>query len=64
MKHLSIVALCLFSTFASASEIEEVVVKARQVRIVLIKLSENHRQDPVTGQWHYVEEKKEEKTKA
>ena len=64
MKHLAIVALCLFSTIASASEIEEVVVKARQVRIVLIKLSENHSQDPVTGLWHYVEEKKEEKTKA
>ena len=64
MKHLAIVALCLFSTFVSASEIEEVVVKARQVRIVLIKLSENHRQDPATGNWYYVEEKKEEKTKA
>ena len=64
MKHLAIVALCLFSTFASASEIEEVVVKARQVRIVFIKLSENHRQNPLTGDWYYVEEKKEEKTKA
>jgi hypothetical protein len=64
MKHLAIVALCLFSTFASASEIEEVVVKARQVRVVLIKLSENHRQNPITGDWYYVEEKKEEKTKA
>lgn len=64
MKHLAIVALCLFSTFASASEIEEVVVKARQVRVVLIKLSENHRQNPLTGDWYYVEEKKEEKTKA
>ena len=64
MKHLAVVALCLFSTFASASEIEEVVVKARQVRIVFIKLSENHRQNPITGNWHYVEEKKEEKTKA
>jgi len=64
MKHLAVVALCLFSTFASASEIEEVVVKARQVRIVLIKLSENHRQHPITGDWYYVEEKKEEKTKA
>ena len=64
MKHLAIVALCLFSTFASASEIEEVVVKARQVRIVFIKLSENHRQNPITGDWYYVEEKKEEKTKA
>jgi hypothetical protein len=64
MKHLAVVALCLFSTFASASEIEEVVVKARQVRIVFIKLSENHRQNPITGNWYYVEEKKEEKTKA
>jgi len=64
MKHLAVVALCLFSTFASASEIEEVVVKARQVRVVLVKLSENHRQNPLTGDWYYVEEKKEEKTKA
>lgn len=64
MKHLAVVALCLFSTFASASEIEEVVVKARQVRVVLVKLSENHRQNPITGDWYYVEEKKEEKTKA
>ena len=64
MKHLAVVALCLFSTFASASEIEEIVVKARQVRIVFIKLSENHRQNPITGDWYYVEEKKEEKTKA
>ena len=64
MKHLAIVALCLFSSFASASGIEEIVVKARQVRVVLVKLSENHRQDPATGNWYYVEEKKEEKTKA
>ena len=64
MKHLAVVALCLFSSFASASEIEEIVVKARQVRVVLVKLSENHRQDPATGNWYYVEEKKEEKTKA
>jgi len=64
MKHLAVVTLCLFSTFASASEIEEVVVKARQVRVVLVKLSENHRQNPVTGNWYYVEEKKEDKTKA
>ena len=60
MKHLAIVAVCLFSSFASASEIEEVVVKARQVKIVLTKLSENHRQNPVTRNWYYVEEKKEE----
>jgi hypothetical protein len=64
MKHLAIVALCLFSSFTSASEIEEVVVKARQVRIVLVKLSENHRQNPITGNWYYVEQKKEEKTEA
>ena len=59
MKNLAVIALCFFSTFASANEIEEVVVKARQVRIVLVKLSENHVQNPITGHWRYVEVKKE-----
>jgi len=57
MKNLAILALCLVSSFASANEIEEVVVKARQVKIVFEKLAENHRQNPITGNWHYVEEK-------
>jgi hypothetical protein len=57
MKNLAILALCLVSSFASANEIEEVVVKARQVKIVFQKLAENHRQNPITGNWHYVEEK-------
>jgi hypothetical protein len=57
MKNLAILALCLVSSFASANEIEEVVVKARQVKIVFQKLVENHRQNPITGNWHYVEEK-------
>ena len=60
MKNLAVMALCFLSTFASATEIEEVVVKARQVRIVLVKLSENHVQNPITKNWRYVEEKKEE----
>jgi len=57
MKNLAILALCLVSSFASANEIEEVVVKARPVKIVSEKLAENHRQNPITGNWHYVEEK-------
>ena len=57
MKNLAILALCLVSSFASANEIEEVVVKARQVKIVFQKLAENHRQNPITGNWYYVEEK-------
>jgi hypothetical protein len=61
MKKLAIVALCFFSSFSSAKDIEEVVVKARQVELVIAKLSENHKQNPVTGNWHYVEEKKEER---
>lgn len=61
MKQWAVLAFCLFSTFASANEMEEVVVKARQVRIVLQKLSDNHVQDPKTGEWHYVEVKKENK---
>lgn len=64
MKNLAIVALCFFSTFATASDIEEVVVKARHARIVMIKLAENHVQDPKTGDWHYVEERKVEDNKA
>ena len=60
MKNLAVIALCFLSTFASATEIEEVVVKTRQVRIVLVKLSENHVQNPITKNWRFVEEKKEE----
>jgi len=65
MKKLAIIALCFFSSFASAKDIEEVVVKARQVKVVLDwKLSENHKKNPVTGNWHYIEEKKTKSKKA
>lgn len=65
MKKLAFVALCFLSSFASANDVEEVVVKARQVKIVIEwKLSENHKQNPITGSWYYVEEKKEKKDKA
>lgn len=65
MKTWAILALCLLSSFASASELEEVVVKARQIKIVLDwKLGENHKQNPITGDWYYVESKKEDKDKA
>lgn len=64
MKNWAIVALCLFSSFASANEMEEIVVKARQVRIVLQKLSDVHVQDPVTKEWHYVERQEKENEKA
>ena len=58
MKNWAIICLCLFSSFASAHEIEEVVVKARQVKIVIDwKLSEKHKQNPITGNWYYVAEK-------
>jgi hypothetical protein len=57
MKNLAVLALCFVSSFASAKEIEEVVVSARRVVVVLEKLSENHKQDPKTGDWHYVEQK-------
>jgi hypothetical protein len=62
MKKLAIVALCFFSSFSSAKDIEEVVVKARQIELVIAKLSENHKQNPITGNWHYIEEKKKEET--
>lgn len=61
MKNLAVVALCFLSTFASANEIEEVVVKARQIRVVLVKLAETHEQNPITGNWYYVEKKEEKK---
>lgn len=64
MKRWAIVALCFASTFANANEMEEVVVKARQVRIVLQKLSESHVQNPITRNWHYVERKKIKNKKA
>jgi hypothetical protein len=62
MKRLAIVALCFFSSFVSAKDIEEVVVKARQIELVIAKLSENHKQNPITGNWHYIQEKKKEET--
>lgn len=62
MKRLAIIALCFFSSFASAKDIEEVVVKARQIELVIAKLSETHKQNPITGNWHYIEKKKEKET--
>jgi hypothetical protein len=62
MKRLAIVALCFFSSLTSAKDIEEVVVKARQIELVIAKLSENHKQNPITGNWHYIQEKKKEET--
>ena len=62
MKKLAIVALCFFSSFSSAKDIEEVVVKARQIELVIAKLSENHKQNPITGNWHFVEAKKKKET--
>lgn len=62
MKNMAIIALCLLSSFASANNVEEVVVKARQIKIVLNwKLGELHKQDPRTGDWHYEAPAKEEK---
>lgn len=64
MKKLAIFALCCLSSLANASEVEEVKVTARRFEITMIKLSENHRQDPKTGDWHYVEVKEDKKTEA
>lgn len=64
MKSWAVIALCFLSTFASANEVEEIVVKARRVSIILEKLAENHVQNPLTGKWHYVEKKEEKKDKA
>lgn len=60
MKNWAIVAFCFLSSLASATEIEEIVVKARRIEIILIELSKNHEQDPKTGDWHYVEKEEKE----
>jgi hypothetical protein len=60
MRKLAMFALCFLSSIATAGEIEEVVVKARQVKIVLNKLSLHHKQNPFTGNWYYVESKQTE----
>jgi hypothetical protein len=49
MKRYALVVLCFLSSFASANDIE----------LVIAKLSETHKQNPITGNWHYVEKKKE-----
>jgi len=59
MKTRVFAALCFLSSFACATDIEEVVVKARRIEIVMVKLAEKHQQDPATGDWYYVEQKKE-----
>jgi len=59
MKALALTALCFLSSFACATDIEEVVVKARRIEIIMVKLAEKHQQDPATGDWYYVEQKKE-----
>ena len=53
MKKLAIVALCFFSSFSQASDIEEVVVVARQIRVVLLSIADTHRFDAKTQSWHY-----------
>lgn len=64
MKRFALIALCCLSSFASANDIEEVVVKAQKIEIALVKLDQNHKKNPVTGSWHYVEKKKESANKA
>lgn len=50
-----LLVLCLFSLNVNATEVEEVVVTAQEIKIVLVKLSETHKQNPITGDWHYVD---------
>lgn len=61
MKRLAVVAMCLLSSFANAKDIEEVVVKAQRIRIVIDHISKHHKQNPFTGNWHYVREVQEPK---
>ena len=60
MKKWALVCLCLCSSLASANTIEEVVVTARQFKIVLVRFQDNHVQNPLTGSWYYSEEKAEQ----
>ena len=53
MKRLAVLALCLFSSLANAKDIEEVVVVARQFRIVLISIQDTHQYNPITRMWYY-----------
>lgn len=61
MKRLALAALLFLSPFTSATEIEEVVVKAPKITIVLEKIALNHKRNPITGNWHYVEKKEKSK---
>ena len=59
MRNLAIIALCLFSSVVSAEDIEELVVTAKRLRVVIEHVSSNHKQHPITGNWHYVEQVQE-----
>lgn len=54
MKKWVVLALCFCSSLVSASTIEEVIVTARHVKILLVRVTDSHKQNPVTGSWHYV----------
>lgn len=54
MKNLAVIVLCLLSSVASAKDIDELVVTAKRIRIVVEHISANHKQNPITGNWHYV----------
>lgn len=64
MRAIAAIALCLISSFATADKpkMEEVVVVATQIVLPAVKLASNHRQSPITGNWYYVEQKKETKS--
>lgn len=60
MRKLSLMCLCFLSSFATAGEIEEITVSARQIKVVLANISLEHKQNPFTGSWYYVESKQVE----
>jgi len=55
MKYIAFIAVFLLSSLASASDIEEVVVREKQIKINFIDIKLNHKQNPFTGNWYYVE---------
>lgn len=63
MKHLALALMFSLPTVVNATEIEEVTVTASKhvVKIVLAKLADNHEQNPITGNWYYVEKKTSDK---
>ena len=63
MRRIAVLALCLLSSLASAKDIEEVVVTARQFRVILLNIQDTHKYNPITRRWYYDAQKEAEAMK-